>query len=241
MIKLMMFDDEPLMLESLQSIVDWEAYHIEICATGRNGKQAMDLIAQNPPHLVITDINMPAVNGLELLEKCREKYGDTPLFIMLTCVDEYQLIRRAFLNQAVDYLVKLELTADILTQSITKAIQRLYELDVIKPDKRTHIVEEIKEYINQNLHKRLDLSQIAEEFGYTSKYISLIFKKYTDSSFVGYVNVQKINEAKRLFLKTNAKVYEVSDQLGFESPFYFSKVFKKYTGLSPREFAKKNN
>ena len=56
--------------------------------------------------------------------------------------------------------------------------------------------------------------------------------------FSEYVNQMKINKAKELLIKENHKVYEVSDKLGFESAFYFSKVFKKITGYSPKEYIK---
>jgi two-component system response regulator YesN len=416
MIKLLMADDEPLVLVGLQTMLNWDNYGIEICGTARNGGQAMELIEKHRPDIVVTDIRMPIASGLELMVSCREKFGRIPLFIILTSVEEYSQVRQAMSGQAVDYLVKLELTPEMLAQSIEKAkdilhslgratgdesseesrgMQSLYDrffmglfsnqfqdeehfrqqraqlgidfsydayavccceldspgakdastehlmslyasttrmaketisqymdchitsvdlrhfvitfclnqqesgdyqsllqgvleqtirliknyfnvsLDCIvgtKADaplsisdsynaarkalsypnrsrpihfhqadrKKSHIVEQVKEYIGQNLDKQLTLKQVANVFGYSPKYISLLFAKHADLSFVEYINAEKVARAKEMLLVSNAKIYEISDRLGFDSAFYFSKVFKKHTGYSPRDFVRKN-
>ena len=72
--------------------------------------------------------------------------------------------------------------------------------------------------------------------GISPNYLSQLFSKYNDQGFSEYINICKITEAKRLLSEQNLKVYEVADMLGFESAFYFSKVFKKVEGISPSEF-----
>ena len=415
MIKLLMADDEPLVLVGLQSMLNWGEHGIEICGTARNGGQAMEMIEQKRPDIVITDIKMPVLSGLELMVRCREKFGRVPLFIILTSVEEYQYVRQAMSGQAVDYLVKLELTPEMLAQSIIKAKDILFSLGRLKDEpatglrevqslhdrffmglfsnlfedekhfeqqraqlgidfsynsyvvcyceldspgandasaehlmplysstmrmaketitgytachitgvdlhhfaiifclnqqesgdyqyllqdvleqvirliknyfnvnlscavgikvgtplsisdsystarkamadpnrthpvhfnlgdrKKSHIVEQVKEYIGQNLDKQLTLKQVADVFGYSPKYISQLFAKHADRSFVEYINAEKMALAQDMLLAGNTKIYEISDRLGFESAFYFSKVFKKHIGLSPREFVREN-
>ena len=128
MIKLLLVDDEPLVLVGLQSMIKWADYGIEICGTARNGSHALELIEQLQPDIVITDIVMPVLDGLKLLQICRKQYGRTPLFIMLTCTEEFGHVKQAMHDQAVDYLVKLELTPEILLQSITKVLDILDSL-----------------------------------------------------------------------------------------------------------------
>jgi two-component system response regulator YesN len=125
MIKLLIADDEPLVCVGIQSMLKWEDYGIEIAGTARNGQQAAELIESLRPELVITDIKMPFRTGLDLAEECSRKYGKLPLFIILTSFEEFEFVRRAIGIQAVDYLVKLELTAEILAASITKAVSML--------------------------------------------------------------------------------------------------------------------
>lgn len=128
MIKLLIVDDEPLVQIGLKSMLDWSQLGIEVCATASNGREALELIGWLSPELVITDIKMPIMNGLELAKECREAYGSIPLFIFFTSYEEFPLIRQALACQAVDYLIKLELDADSLKASVSRALERLTQL-----------------------------------------------------------------------------------------------------------------
>jgi two-component system response regulator YesN len=98
------------------------------------------------------------------------------------------------------------------------------------------LIQTIQDYIDENLNGKLQLNEIAEAFGLSPAYLSVLFKKNTDIGFSEYVYTKKIEKAKELLLSDDMKIYEVADTLGFESAYYFSKVFKKVVGLSPREF-----
>ncbi len=127
MIKLLIVDDEPLVQIGIKSMVNWADLGIEVCGAAMNGEAALKLIEEYSPEIVITDIKMPKMNGLELAKACRETYGQIPLFIFLTSYEEFQLIKQAMNYQAVDYLIKLELTPDSLTASVRRALERLEE------------------------------------------------------------------------------------------------------------------
>ena len=128
MTKLLIVDDEPLVQIGIKSMLQWEELGIEICGTAMNGKAALEMIRQYQPQIVITDIKMPVMNGLELTKTCREEFGPIPLFIILTSYEEFSLIKEAMSCQAVDYLVKLELDPPSLKTSVEKAMERLEEL-----------------------------------------------------------------------------------------------------------------
>jgi len=127
MIKLLIADDETLVCVGLQSMIKWEQYNIEIVGTAQNGAQLEEMIESLRPDIVISDIKMPVKTGLEVAENVRKKYGRLPLFIILTSYEEFQYARAAIEVQAADYLVKLELTPQALTDSIIKTIARLEE------------------------------------------------------------------------------------------------------------------
>ena len=103
-------------------------------------------------------------------------------------------------------------------------------------DYKNHIVASVKKYINEHLTERLFLNEVAAVFGISPNYLSQLFGKYNDMGFSEYINTCKISESKRLLTEGNLKVYEVAEMLGFESAFYFSKVFKKVEGVSPTEY-----
>lgn len=128
MIKLLIVDDEPLIQIGIKSMLNWAELGIEICGTAFNGASALELIEEYSPELVITDIRMPIMNGLDMIRTCRETYGKLPLFLVLTSYEEFQLVKKALSYQVVDYLVKLELDAPSLKAAIDRALERLKEL-----------------------------------------------------------------------------------------------------------------
>lgn len=89
MIKLLIVDDEPLVQIGIKSMINWGNLGIEICGTAANGQTALDMIREHSPEIVITDIKMPIMNGLELAKTCREQFGSLPLFIILTSYEEF--------------------------------------------------------------------------------------------------------------------------------------------------------
>lgn len=121
MIKLLIADDEALVCIGLQSMLKWEQYNIEIVGIAHNGAQEEEMIDALRPDIVISDIKMPIKSGLEVAASVRQKYGRLPLFIMLTSYEEFQYARGAIEVQATDYLVKLELTPEALSESIRRA------------------------------------------------------------------------------------------------------------------------
>lgn len=127
MIKLLIADDEALVCIGLQSMLKWEEHGIEIVGVAHNGAQAEEMIDALRPDLVISDIKMPLKTGLQVASSVRKKYGRFPLFVFLTSYEEFEYARSAIEVQAVDYLIKLELTPDMLKESVQKAIAALDE------------------------------------------------------------------------------------------------------------------
>lgn len=137
MIKLLIADDEPLVLIGIKSMIKWEDFGIEICGTAMNGQTALNMIREYSPELVITDIKMPIMDGLTLARTCREEMGSLPLFIILTSYEEFPLIKEALSYQVTDYLIKLELDEESLGTSIRRALERLEELKASKAYRQT--------------------------------------------------------------------------------------------------------
>lgn len=128
MIRVLLVDDEPLVLVGIQSMLKWEDYGAEVVGTARNGAQALELIEKHRPDLVFSDIKMPVMDGLELMEASQKKYGKLPLFVVLTSFEEFAFVKEAINRQAVDYLIKLELTEQTLLEALRKAQERIDDL-----------------------------------------------------------------------------------------------------------------
>lgn len=105
--------------------------------------------------------------------------------------------------------------------------------------RHSEILKSVFDYINSHLATQIHLTEAAEYIGISCTYLSTIFKKEIGRNFIEYVNILKVEQAKKM-LQKGIFVYEVSDALGFENCTYFSKVFKKYSGLSPDVYRKQN-
>lgn len=120
MLNLLIADDEPLVQAGIKSMINWDSYGINIIGTANNGAAAWDMIVEYSPEIVITDIKMPLMSGLDLARKCFEEGMDLPVFIILTSFEEFQFVKEALIYQVSDYLVKLELTPEALVGSLKR-------------------------------------------------------------------------------------------------------------------------
>lgn len=117
--KVLLVDDEPLVLAGIKFMVNWSDLSCELIGNAKNGKQAYQIIEEVRPDIVIADINMPIMNGIELLKKTQEQYPDT-VFIMLTNLQEFELARECIRYHAVDYLVKTQMEEQMLKEALEK-------------------------------------------------------------------------------------------------------------------------
>lgn len=120
--RILLVDDEPIILSGIKFLIDWEANGCTIAGTARNGQQALEAIEALKPHIVICDISMPVMSGMELL-KASSAMPDSPVFIMLTNYGEFNLAIEAMRYRAVDYLLKNQLEAEIMEKSLAAAKQ----------------------------------------------------------------------------------------------------------------------
>lgn len=123
MYRIMLVDDEPLILAGITSMLDWEAHDCRIVGKAVNGQQALDKMEELKPDIVITDIKMPAMDGLEFMRRCKER-GYQAQFILLTNLEEFSLARQAIHLGAVEYLVKLEMTEELLAKALEAAVRQ---------------------------------------------------------------------------------------------------------------------
>lgn len=120
MFKVMIVDDETIILSGIKSLVNWEERGCELAATARNGQDALDQMRKVPIDIVLADINMPVMDGITLMKKASEEFPNT-VFIMLTNLEEFELARQALKYHAVDYLVKSQLEAPMLEKALEHA------------------------------------------------------------------------------------------------------------------------
>lgn len=106
----------------------------------------------------------------------------------------------------------------------------------VKTDGRNNTIKKIESIVNEEYSQPLSMKYIADKMYLNHIYLGQIFKKETGISLNDYINKVRINKAKKLLKESNAMVYEIADQVGFSDPQYFSTVFKKIVGVSPKDY-----
>lgn len=117
--KVLLVEDETRVRRMVKEIVDWEEMGFVIVGEASNGVEALEAIHEHSPHFILCDIIMPLMDGIELLQKSREQGFEGP-FVMLTCMNEFELARQAIEYGATGYLLKLSLNVDTIRDMLAK-------------------------------------------------------------------------------------------------------------------------
>ena len=125
--------------------------------------------------------------------------------------------------------------------SIKKYVKDVYEFITVRNNNETYsysIKKSIK-YIKDNYNRNITLEDVAEYANISKSYLSLLFKQESGINFSSYLTNYRIEKSMQLLNESNYKIYEIAEKVGFDNPYYFSKVFKEKTGLSCKDFRKK--
>ncbi len=120
MLKVLLVDDEPLIVQGLSLLLDWEKEGYEIAATAQNGKEALSYLRENKVDLIIADIKMPEMTGLELLETIRREQVSDAYFVILSGYSDFSYAQQAIHYACMDYVLK-PVEKEVLTEIIRKA------------------------------------------------------------------------------------------------------------------------
>lgn len=247
MLKLMIADDEQLIRDSLARLLDWQSLGIQLVGCYKNGLEALDAIVDEAPDIVLTDIAMPGLSGLELIAKMQQIDRQIE-FIILSGYREFDFAKQAMELGVMHYLLK-PINEQQVLDAVRKVSANYLAKQPQKADEWTDAdmgpVERIQAYVRQNLADgELSLKWLAQNLLYMNvDYLSHQFVNETGEKFSTFLNRTRMEKAKELLLRYDAdKIYKVAEQVGCgNNPRYFSQVFKKYTGQTPSQFIEQHN
>ena len=240
MYKVMIVDDEPFAREGIVHDINWDSLDFTVCAVAKDGLQALEKYQETSPDLIISDINMPMCNGIEMLQQLRDQGSDVQI-IFLTAYSEFDYARDALRLYAADYILKPFEDGTIET-SVQKIIPKLTKTKTPQAINDTNrYVKKAIEYIEQNYaNPTLSIYDIATYLEISEGHISRLFHKETNYTLAGYITSIRLENAKKLLCKHNCKISEAAEQTGYTSVAYFSSLFKKRYGLTPSEYQNQN-
>ena len=245
--KLVIVDDEVMVIEGIKAILKRIGADVEVVGSAHDGMQALRVIRNVNPDIVITDIRIPYVDGLSLIEQSRD-IGLNTAYIVISGYQEFEYARKAIQLGVVDYITK-PVTIDKLSDALKRIEKRLskeqpdieepFEEEEKKPDSGHKAIDEIISYIDKNYNKDIGLTELSELVGMNPAYLSVLFKETVGKTYIKYLTGIRMEKAAKLLEEGN-KVAVVAGMVGVADVHYFSEIFKKYTGKSPREEKEEN-
>ena len=242
MLKVLIVEDEEMIRKGIVLTVDWAALDCMVVGEAANGVQGLEAARRLEPSLIITDLKMPQMDGIEMLKALRAQ-GCTAYVIILTAYDSFSYVQSALRLGAVDYLLKHFHDGD-LENAITRVQQRMKPeaaetapLGIVRKGDKSKYVQEAMDYISAHYNDPdISVGTVAQSLNISEGYLSHTFKKETDYTLLNYLTRYRIHKAMELLKDCRVKVYEVAEQVGYRDIAYFSATFKKYAGISPSEY-----
>ena len=268
MFKVLIIDDEEIIREGLKTVIDWDSLGCSVIGEAADGDEGLEMLSSMQPDIVITDIRMPGLNGLEMISKLKKHKHECKI-IILSGFRDFEYAQQAIKLGAFRFLLKPTNTKEIIlsikeaiielkkvksNEEIFKNLKRKVKEDynlsdgvTITEDKSLNtneknskfLVVKALSFMKDNVAMGLTLKDVSAYLYISTWYLSKLIKKETGSNFIDILSEIRIDEAKKLLLKPQYKIYEVSAMIGFTDVTYFNKLFKNITGLKPMEYRNK--
>ena len=278
MVHLLIADDEMLERAVLYKTLHKNLGERCVIFQAENGREALQIYEKHNIQVVILDIEMPGVNGIEAAERIREKDKDCCI-IFLTAFDEFAYARKAITVRALDYLLKpyeerelmlvveeaIRLAEEVqkkkkdthresrepaeeytmtwqpdgkLTKENSEEIPHLLleETEELENSRLFGVREVITRYIHENYMYDISMQELARTMNYSEAYFCKLFKQCFGQNFISYLTDYRVEEAKRRLEEPTANIKEIGKAVGYGDSNYFTKVFRRITGVSPTEY-----
>ncbi len=240
--QVLLADDEFYVRKGLlRRFEEMQGDDFRVVAEAENGEAALAMLEKHDIQLVITDIRMPLMDGLELTQKIKERYPNI-LTVILTGYPDFEYARKALRYGAFDYLVKpvSEEALDNLFTRVRTRLSEKYELPEEEGTARSgeECVRIAIRYMKEHYMENIDISSLADELGFHSSYLTRLFGKHAGVTPLKYLTEIRIREAQHLLLDTDLPICEVGARVGYPDQFHFSKTFRKATGMNPSAYRK---
>lgn len=238
-------DDEELALMGLEEGVKWETLNVDKVYKCHSKDTAIRMLQRYPVDIIITDIEMPNGNGIELIKWVKENKPEIKA-VFYTGHAEFSYAQEALRLGVEDYLLKPIPYDDLeaIIEKIEKKIlvhEKTVDLSELAEDcteeSPEKIVDQVKKLIAENLSVgSLQRDELAAMVHVSSGYLGRIFKKQTGMALTDYIIKKRIVVAKQLLIKTNLSITDISARVGISYSSYFTKIFKEQVGMTPQEY-----
>lgn len=254
MYKILIAEDEELIRKGLIYSINWGELNCNVIAEASNGEEGINKIKEFQPDIVIADINMPIINGIDMIKSTVEYFNYSA--IIISGYNEFDYAKQAIRYGVSEYLLK-PLDHKELIDAIRRAIEQIemkkvYQLqlqqkknvidtkvidsDLLLSINKSLAVSKMIEYIKKNYNKKIIMFDLVEELQCSATLLNSKFKKETGTTFNDFLNRYRILMAVQMIKDHSLPLYRIAEETGFKNYKYFNIVFHKYIGCSPKDF-----
>lgn len=248
MYKVVIIDDEPIIVEGISRMISWDRYECRIVATANDGTEGAEVIRKYSPNIVITDIAMPDKDGLTMIAGVKSEFPDLEISI-LTGYRKFEYAQKALHLGVTRFLLKPSSLEEI-EEAITTMVHNLQvnhiqpeheikdaqEEDRLDTEASNFIVSNAMKYMEQNYPHKITLSEVAEKTYVSQWHLSKLLNRKLGQNFSEILNNIRIKEAQKLLRDPSLRIGDIAEKVGFLDMAHFSRVFKKSVGISANEY-----
>ena len=251
MYRILLVDDETDVRESIARMIDWDTQGFSLCGCAAGSLEALEMADELLPDVVMTDICMPYIDGLELIRRLR-KVHPAMQFVIVSGYDDFSYAQQAVQLHVMDYLLK-PYNEQELVFAVEDAIRQVSVPLPARPaqppapaeplrreedeDMRTAIIRaEISRFINAHYREDISMQDAAAALRYSDAYFCKLFKQCFKVNFSAYLNEYRVNKARQLILDPRLSLKDIGAAVGYSDANYFTRVFKRLTGQTPSEY-----
>jgi len=236
--KILIIDDEAQSRTKLCNCVSWDQLGFELAGQAANGRMALDFLKNNTVHVLLSDIRMPFMDGIELAKQLHTR-KNSPIIIFFSGYRDFE-----YAQQALAYGVRLYLLKPIKYEDIIQTFTNIkLELDQkygntkvsLNPTEPDSFIVNVASYVNNNL-ATASLKGLSQCLYMNSSYVSQLYKQKTGHNFVDYLTEVRMKKAAELLETSSKPIYAISKMIGYSNPKYFTRAFLAYHGTTPSDY-----
>ncbi|MDO4308396.1 MAG: response regulator [Eubacteriales bacterium] len=241
MYKVVIIDDEPIIVEGLTRLVPWGKYHCTVAACAYNGKEGMETIRREKPDMLFSDIAMPGLDGLQMIAALKVEFPDMQICI-LTGYRDFDYCQQAIRLGVSRFLLKpsnmkeLEEAVEAMAKNLSR---NRTETEEVLPEENmagSFIVKNALQYMEEHYQEKISLSLVAEKTYVSQWHLSKLLNKQEGKNFSEILSQIRIAHARELLKNPEYRIADVAEMVGFLDVAHFSRVFKKIEGISANEY-----
>ena len=254
MYRVVLIDDEPLIVEGLRKVIHWEEYDCTVAATAGDAEKGAELIRSLKPDILFTDIRMPGVDGLTMLAGLRSEFPDMQVTV-LTGYRDFSYAQQAIHLGVARFLLKpskmdeikealscMTTRLDRDRRSGSSSVQEKEEETAETVDKEekdtagSFLVNRAIAYLEAHYAEKLTLQEVADACYVSQWHLSKLLNRYTKKSFYDLLTSCRVKKAKELLADPSLRIGDIGEMVGYADTAHFARVFKKVTGMSANEY-----